>query len=181
MIKFSAEEILIKFEDNKFKYHIDIQKEKIYIRRTLKNSRLIDYIMIKGNNIDFFKYDFNLKKDCLYISKEDKYNTILEILNALEKNNLCSDVIDIKKLKNLLKNKNVNILIANESIALSSKECCKYLDIISLETYEILGYIYLDYDVKIKVDSFYYEQVLSLLKQFLDLNNNNKHLKYMKS
>lgn len=179
MIKFNADEILLKFDDDEYKYQIDVQNKKIFIRRTLKNSKLIDYIVIKDSTVDFFKYDFNLKKDNLYITKEEKYNTVLEIITSLEKNNLCSDIINLEKLKNIIKAKNINILIANETIALSSKECCKYLDIISLETYEILGYIYLDYDVKIKVDSFYYEEVLSLLKQYLNLNN-NKHLKYVK-
>lgn len=181
MINFDINEVLIKFNDEKYKYQVDVADKKIYIKRILNNSKIVEYMKVYDHNFEIFKYDFNLKENNLYMSDIEKYKSSIEIIDSLYKNNLCRDVIDLKKLKELIVNKYINILIANETIGLSSKKSCKYLDIILLETYEIIGYISIDYDVKIKVDSFYYEQVVSLLKNYVDLyKNNNKSLKYLK-
>ncbi|MBQ3020912.1 MAG: hypothetical protein IJD92_01650 [Bacilli bacterium] len=137
MLKVDTQDLGIRYYENDYIYIINCNRLITEIKRikTSRERELLERLLIKNNNVIFTKnITENNNKERIKLTKEEEITIITEILNSLKNNNLANDLLDLKTLNNLIKEKYSNILIENTKLRLSSMN---YKEIIHKDKFEI--------------------------------------------
>ena len=163
-----------KFEkkNNNYLYIIEIKNNIYYLKRILNNNEII-IIKILNNQVEF--NSIRSKKNP-NLSNAEKYIIINDIISTLNCKTLV-DFIDFEKMYELVKNSINNLVISNDLIGLAMINN-NLFNIILLKTNIVIGYIRIDYDVKINVEKLYLKDSLNLLSDYI---NSKKSLKLVKN
>ena len=170
MKKLDISDFNCSISSNGILYVVEVKNNNYIIKRIKdnKNSKTIDIISIIDGYVYFNNYVYI---DNLKLENKINYFEIIEIIdNILEdicNNNIIKDFLDINKLSNYIKNNFMNYLISNGILALTQLNK-NTLNIVLLETNNIIGSINLDLD-KINIDNYFYKESLNLYKNYLKL------------
>lgn len=176
MLKVDIPSIKIEFYFKDILYKVNYDNEVLNIREELLP--FIYEVTMSKDEVKFYKYNIvNGIKD-IVLNKE-KNDLIKRINYAISNSNLVSSVIDLDKFNYNIK----NILLSNGNIALcnisiKSINNYSYIDILLLESKDIIGSIKINNDeILVNVDSIYLDETLKLVKGFVSLFKNKKEYK----
>ena len=176
MLKVDIPSVKIEFYFKNILYRVNYDNEVLNIREELLPF-IYDVTMSK-DEVKFYKYNIvNGIKD-IVLNKE-KNDLIKRISGAIRNNNLVNSIIDLDKFNYSVK----NILLSNGNIALcnisiKSINEYSYIDIILLESRDIIGSIKINKDeILVNVDPIYLDETLKLVKGFVSLFKNKKEYK----
>lgn len=159
-----------KFEkkNNDFLYIIEIKNNIYYLKRILKDKEVI-IIKIFNNQVEFNTIRNNKLIKLNAVEKNIISNDIINTLNC----NILLDFINFEKLTKIINNSFINIDYSNDILGLSIVNN-NLINVVLIETNSIIGYIKLDYDVKINVDEKYLKDSLNLLSNYVNSKKNKR-------
>jgi len=161
-----------KFEkrNKDFLYIIEIKNNVYYLKRILEDKEVI-IIKIFNNQVEFNTIRNNKSINLNNLEKNIISNDIINTLNC----NILLDCINFDKLSELIHNSYINIDYSSDILGLSVINN-NLINIVLIETNSIIGYIKLDYDVKVNVEEKYLKDSLNLLSDYVKNTKKNKRL-----
>lgn len=159
-----------KFEkrNKDFLYIIEIKNNVYYLKRILEDKEVI-IIKIFNNQVEFNTIRNNKSINLKTKEKNIISNDIINTLNC----NILLDCINFDKLSELIHNSYINIDYSSDILGLSVINN-NLINIVLIETNSIIGYIKLDYDVKVNVEEKYLKDSLNLLSDYVNTKKNKR-------